>query len=109
MHTAGDQVVFLPGQRILFTGDLVESECFAIFPWFPPDDVAVDGDRWIAVLQELPGSSAFSVFPLRVCKDTFPVERHQLLPPAAVDLASNTADSYMPSATGSGPIRYSEP
>jgi glyoxylase-like metal-dependent hydrolase (beta-lactamase superfamily II) len=52
-HTRGDQVVFLPEQRVLFTGDLVESGCFAIFPWFPPDDVDVDGDRWIAVLEEL--------------------------------------------------------
>jgi glyoxylase-like metal-dependent hydrolase (beta-lactamase superfamily II) len=52
-HTAGDQVVFLPDQRILFTGDLVESRCFAIFPWFPPADVDVDGDRWIAVLEQL--------------------------------------------------------
>jgi glyoxylase-like metal-dependent hydrolase (beta-lactamase superfamily II) len=52
-HTAGDQVVFLPDRRILFTGDLVESKCFAIFPWFPPDDVDVDGDRWIAVLEQL--------------------------------------------------------
>jgi glyoxylase-like metal-dependent hydrolase (beta-lactamase superfamily II) len=52
-HTAGDQVVFLPEQRVLFTGDLVEERCFAIFPWFPPDDVDVDGDRWIAVLEEL--------------------------------------------------------
>jgi glyoxylase-like metal-dependent hydrolase (beta-lactamase superfamily II) len=52
-HTRGDQVVFLPEQRILFTGDLVESRCFAIFPYFPPDDADVDGDRWIAVLEEL--------------------------------------------------------
>jgi glyoxylase-like metal-dependent hydrolase (beta-lactamase superfamily II) len=52
-HTRSDQVVFLPEQRILFTGDLVESRCFAIFPWFPPDDTDVDGDRWIAVLGEL--------------------------------------------------------
>jgi glyoxylase-like metal-dependent hydrolase (beta-lactamase superfamily II) len=52
-HTAGDQVVFLPEQRVLFTGDLVESRCFAIFPWFPPDDVDVDGHRWIAVLEQL--------------------------------------------------------
>jgi glyoxylase-like metal-dependent hydrolase (beta-lactamase superfamily II) len=52
-HTRADQIVFLPEQRILFTGDLVESRCFAIFPWFPPDDVDVDGDRWIAVLEEL--------------------------------------------------------
>lgn len=52
-HTQSDQVVFLPEQRVLFTGDLVESRCFAIFPWFPPDDVDVDGDRWIAVLEQL--------------------------------------------------------
>jgi glyoxylase-like metal-dependent hydrolase (beta-lactamase superfamily II) len=52
-HTRGDQIVFVPEHRVLFTGDLVESRCFAIFPWFPPDDADVDGDRWIAVLQEL--------------------------------------------------------
>lgn len=52
-HTRGDQVVFLPEERILFTGDLVESRCFAIFPYFPPDDVDIDGDRWIAVLEQL--------------------------------------------------------
>jgi glyoxylase-like metal-dependent hydrolase (beta-lactamase superfamily II) len=52
-HTRGDQVILLPGQRVLFTGDLVESGCFAIFPWFPPDDADVDGDLWIAVLEEL--------------------------------------------------------
>lgn len=52
-HTRADQIVFLEEQRILFTGDLVENRCFAIFPWFPPDDTDVDGDRWIAVLEEL--------------------------------------------------------
>lgn len=52
-HSRGDQIVFLPEERVLFTGDLVEERCFAIFPWFPPDDVDVDGDRWIAVLEEL--------------------------------------------------------
>jgi glyoxylase-like metal-dependent hydrolase (beta-lactamase superfamily II) len=52
-HTRSDQVVFVPEQRVLFTGDLVESRCFAIFPWFPPDEVDVDGDRWIAVLEQL--------------------------------------------------------
>jgi glyoxylase-like metal-dependent hydrolase (beta-lactamase superfamily II) len=52
-HTLGDMTVFLPEQRILFTGDLVEQACFAIFPWFPPDDVDVDGQRWIAVLEKL--------------------------------------------------------
>ena len=52
-HTLGDQIVFLPEQRVLFTGDLVEERCFAIFPWFPPDDIDVDGHRWIEVLREL--------------------------------------------------------
>ena len=52
-HTRGDQVVFLPEERILFTGDLVEERCFAIFPYFPPDDVDVDGEKWIAVLEHL--------------------------------------------------------
>ena len=52
-HTKGDQVVFLPKQRVLFTGDLVETRFFPIFPYFPPDDVDVDGSRWIAVLGRL--------------------------------------------------------
>jgi len=52
-HTRSDQVVFLPRDRVLFTGDLVESRCFPIFPYFPPGDADVDGDRWIAVLERL--------------------------------------------------------
>ena len=52
-HTRGDQVVFLPEERILFTGDLVENRFFPIFPYFPPDDADVDGSRWIRVLDEL--------------------------------------------------------
>jgi glyoxylase-like metal-dependent hydrolase (beta-lactamase superfamily II) len=52
-HTRGDQVVFLPGPRILFTGDLVETHFFPIFPWFPPDDADVNGSRWIEVLGRL--------------------------------------------------------
>lgn len=52
-HTRADQIVFLPEQRVLFTGDLVENNCFAIFPWFPPEDADVDGDRWVAVLEQL--------------------------------------------------------
>jgi glyoxylase-like metal-dependent hydrolase (beta-lactamase superfamily II) len=52
-HTRGDQVVFLPGPRVLFTGDLVETRFFPIFPWFPPDDADVNGSRWIEVLGRL--------------------------------------------------------
>ena len=52
-HTLGDQIVFLPEQRVLFTGDLVETRFFPIFPWFPPDDADVSGSSWIQVLTHL--------------------------------------------------------
>jgi glyoxylase-like metal-dependent hydrolase (beta-lactamase superfamily II) len=52
-HTQGDQYVFLPAERILFTGDLIENRAFAIFPYFPPDDVDVNGDRWIEILEQM--------------------------------------------------------
>ncbi len=47
-HTRGDQVVWLPNQRVLFTGDLVENQLFPIFP-----DPDAHGGRWIQVLTEL--------------------------------------------------------
>jgi glyoxylase-like metal-dependent hydrolase (beta-lactamase superfamily II) len=62
-HTRGDQVVFLPDERILFTGDLVEERCFAIFPYFPPEDADVDGDKWLAVLAQLEGLEPATVVP----------------------------------------------
>ena len=49
-HTRGDQVVFLPKEKILFAGDLIEERMFPIFPYFPPADVELDGDRWANVL-----------------------------------------------------------
>jgi glyoxylase-like metal-dependent hydrolase (beta-lactamase superfamily II) len=52
-HTRGDQVVVLPAEGILFTGDLIENRFFPIFPFFPPHDTDVDGHRWIGVLEEL--------------------------------------------------------
>jgi len=52
-HTRADQVVFLPEERILFTGDLVEERIFPIYPYFPPDDADVDGSAWIEVLRRL--------------------------------------------------------
>jgi glyoxylase-like metal-dependent hydrolase (beta-lactamase superfamily II) len=47
-HTRGDEVVFLPQERILFAGDLVEERFLPIFP--DPDAV---GSRWLAVLDRL--------------------------------------------------------
>ena len=52
-HTQADQVVFVPDAAVLFTGDLVESRIFPIYPYFPPDDADVDGSRWIDVLRRL--------------------------------------------------------
>jgi len=49
-HTRGDQVVFLPAQRVLFAGDLLETR---FFPIFPPGDPDVSGARWIEVLRGL--------------------------------------------------------
>ncbi len=50
-HTRGDQIVFLPKERILFAGDLIEERMFPIFPWFPPADTGLDGIRWAQVLK----------------------------------------------------------
>lgn len=51
-HTAGDQTV-LVDDRVLFTGDLVETRMFPITPFFPPHDTEVDPGRWIGVLDDL--------------------------------------------------------
>jgi len=47
-HTRGDQTIFLPDERILWTGDLVEERFFAIMP-----DADTDAVRWISVLERL--------------------------------------------------------
>jgi glyoxylase-like metal-dependent hydrolase (beta-lactamase superfamily II) len=52
-HSKGDQVVTVPDAGVMFTGDLVETGQFAIFPWFPPHDTDVSGVRWIEVLGRL--------------------------------------------------------
>jgi glyoxylase-like metal-dependent hydrolase (beta-lactamase superfamily II) len=62
-HTRGEQVVLLPEERILFTGDLVETRAFPIFPYFPPDDVDVSGRSWIHVLQRLESMEPALVVP----------------------------------------------
>jgi len=54
-HTRGDQVVWLPEERVLFMGDLAEERIFPIFPWFPPDDADLDAPHWAAILSELEG------------------------------------------------------
>jgi glyoxylase-like metal-dependent hydrolase (beta-lactamase superfamily II) len=52
-HSRGDQVITVPDAGVLFTGDLVETGQFAIFPWFPPHDTDVTGLGWITVMRRL--------------------------------------------------------
>ena len=62
-HTKGDQVVRVPDAGVLFTGDLVETGQFAIFPWFPPYDTDASGTRWLGVMERLAGEGARVVVP----------------------------------------------
>lgn len=52
-HTMADQIVWLPEERILFTGDLAEERIFPIFPWFPPDDADIDAAGWLTALDAM--------------------------------------------------------
>jgi glyoxylase-like metal-dependent hydrolase (beta-lactamase superfamily II) len=62
-HTKGDQVITVPDAEVMFTGDLVETGQFAIFPWFPPHDADVSGVRWIKVLERLSAQNPRHVVP----------------------------------------------
>jgi len=52
-HTLADQVVWLPQEWVLFTGDLAEERIFPIFPWFPPDDADIDARGWLTALDAM--------------------------------------------------------
>ena len=62
-HTRGDQVVWLPAERVLFTGDLAEERIFPIFPWFPPNDAELDAARWATILGKLEAWQPATVVP----------------------------------------------
>ena len=62
-HSKGDQVITVPDVDVLFTGDLVETGQFAIFPWFPPYDVDVSGLGWIEVMRRLVATDPNVVVP----------------------------------------------
>ena len=57
-HTRGDQVAWLPEERVLFGGDLVENRFFPILP-----DEDAKGGRWIDVLGRLERLSPATVVP----------------------------------------------
>ena len=54
-HSPGDQTIFLPKEKILFAGDLIEERMFPIVPFFPPTITKPDIDvaRWIRALSEM--------------------------------------------------------
>ncbi|MFI1913082.1 MBL fold metallo-hydrolase [Nocardia sp. NPDC020380] len=62
-HTMGDQIIRIPDADVLFTGDLVESHQFAIFPWFPPHDTDVSGLRWQSLMTRLAAEPVGTVVP----------------------------------------------
>lgn len=62
-HTLGDQVIRVPDISAVFCGDLVEESQFSIFPWFPPEDVDVSGEKWIKVIQSLISAGDSLVIP----------------------------------------------
>jgi glyoxylase-like metal-dependent hydrolase (beta-lactamase superfamily II) len=57
-HTRGDQLVFLPEDRILFAGDLVENRFLPIFP----DEDAI-GSRWLGLLDRIEAMAPDVVVP----------------------------------------------
>jgi glyoxylase-like metal-dependent hydrolase (beta-lactamase superfamily II) len=57
-HTRGDQLVLLPSERVLFTGDLVENRFFPILP-----DEDAHGSEWIALLERMEALEATTVVP----------------------------------------------
>jgi glyoxylase-like metal-dependent hydrolase (beta-lactamase superfamily II) len=57
-HTRGDQIVFLPHEQVLFTGDLVENSLFPIFP-----DQDAHGKQWIESLAHMIRLSPTTVVP----------------------------------------------
>lgn len=62
-HTRADQVVWLPEERILFTGDLAEERIFPIFPWFPPDDADIVASGWLEALDAMAAMAPKVVVP----------------------------------------------
>ncbi len=57
-HTRGDQVIFVPQDGVLFTGDLVEERFFAIMP-----DEDTRANQWVTRLEQLERLPATVVVP----------------------------------------------
>lgn len=62
-HSREDQGVYLPAEKILFVGDLIENRSFPVLPFFPPHETEVDARQWMAVLEELQRMDVQTVVP----------------------------------------------
>ena len=62
-HTREDQGIYLPAEKILFVGDLVENRSFPVLPFFPPHDTDGDAREWMAVLEQLRRMDVDTVVP----------------------------------------------
>jgi len=62
-HTKGDQLVWLPKERVVFSGDLLEAKIFPIFPYYPPDDIDVNGNNWIDTLRRIRSLNPVQIVP----------------------------------------------
>jgi glyoxylase-like metal-dependent hydrolase (beta-lactamase superfamily II) len=62
-HTREDQGIYLPAEKILFVGDLVENRSFPVLPFFPPHEMEVDAREWMAVLEQLQRMDVETVVP----------------------------------------------
>ncbi len=54
-HSPGDQTIYLPEERVLFSGDMIEERMFPIVPLFPPQipASAINTQRWTEALLEM--------------------------------------------------------
>src|ERR1700693_2537690 len=64
-HSPGDQTIFLPKERILFAGDLIEERMFPIVPFNPPTITKSDIDvtRWVDALSSFEQIDASIIVP----------------------------------------------
>ena len=62
-HTREDQGIFLPEEKVLFIGDLIECRSFPVLSYFPPLDAEVDARKWLSVLDQIQATDIDTVVP----------------------------------------------
>jgi glyoxylase-like metal-dependent hydrolase (beta-lactamase superfamily II) len=64
-HSPGDQIIWLPKEKILFAGDLIEERMFPIVPFLPPTITKSDIDvaKWVQALSYIAETNASIIVP----------------------------------------------